>query len=500
MNAALSRKFALAIACVGLWAGAAHGQAGTMTQPQTALQTVNGVTRPIAGATITVCAQNAGGFPCAPALANAIFKDAGLTQPLSNPFTADANGNYVFAAANGNYTVTVTAPGFAGYSYQVTLAATTTQQVTGVINGDAIPAIDPAYFSLRDDFSSGTTGSGQIGELGWNTNQVFSGTPFYTEGLGAIYGNDLCLANTSTASQTGVLSLFSDGALTGARNGTFPLLGQPGWKLIFIFRFHANSDSNGTPISFAKKTVYVGLAGSSQEIVDHPMTRPALFIGARYDTDTTAPSIADTTIKLEAVANAFSATNARNNAQGTVVDTGITPQPDVYYRLEITCTAAGVFTMSLNGSTPSTFKIPAITYTAGSGSSVNGAITGNNSTIVTMASVTPGPVEFGAGEVLTFAGFTGGLSVLNGTHTVVSLRNSSNTFFTIATTAGVSGSQSGFTATGWPSVFPMFEFGNDSEASPATNTDICANFFSMVWNPGVGGGTGTATATKPRYW
>src|SRR5579863_3578540 len=85
---------------------------GVFAPPQTAFKIVNGYTTPIADATITVCAANASGIPCSPALTGTIFKDAALTQPLSNPFTSDAFGNYQFAAAAGTYTVTVTASGF----------------------------------------------------------------------------------------------------------------------------------------------------------------------------------------------------------------------------------------------------------------------------------------------------------------------------------------------------------------------------------------------------
>lgn len=92
---------------------------GVFVPPQTAFKVVNGYTTPIANASITVCAANASGIPCSPALVNAIFKDAALTQPLSNPFPSDASGNYQFAVAGGTYTVTVTASGFAGNSYQV---------------------------------------------------------------------------------------------------------------------------------------------------------------------------------------------------------------------------------------------------------------------------------------------------------------------------------------------------------------------------------------------
>lgn len=96
----------------------AFGQ-GVFVPPQVALKTVNGTTMPIAGATITVCAKSVSGIPCSPALSNTIFSDLALTQPLSNPFPADASGNYQFAVAQGTYTVTVSASGFAGYSYQV---------------------------------------------------------------------------------------------------------------------------------------------------------------------------------------------------------------------------------------------------------------------------------------------------------------------------------------------------------------------------------------------
>lgn len=93
---------------------------GAFVAPQTAFRVVNGYTSPLAGATITVCASATGGIPCSPALVDAIFQDLALSEPLSNPFTADASGNYQFAIAPGTYTVSVTAFGFAGYSYQIT--------------------------------------------------------------------------------------------------------------------------------------------------------------------------------------------------------------------------------------------------------------------------------------------------------------------------------------------------------------------------------------------
>src|SRR5690348_11297615 len=117
----------------------AHAQ-GAMSPLQTATSTVNGITRPLPGATVTVCAANASGIPCAPVLTNTIFKDVALTQSLSNPFPADANGNYQFAAAAATYTVTVTAIGFKGYSYQVTLGGSSGASNLGQLNGGTAPA------------------------------------------------------------------------------------------------------------------------------------------------------------------------------------------------------------------------------------------------------------------------------------------------------------------------------------------------------------------------
>lgn len=119
----------------------AWGQAtGAFVPLQTAFKVVNGQTSPVANATITVCAANTAGIPCSPALVGVIFKDAALTQPLANPFTADSVGNYQFAAAAGTYTVTVTASGFAGTSYQASTGSNGSGSgtVNSVISGGGL--------------------------------------------------------------------------------------------------------------------------------------------------------------------------------------------------------------------------------------------------------------------------------------------------------------------------------------------------------------------------
>src|SRR5665213_453219 len=116
------KKLIVLLACVFASCGHLYAQ-GSFSPPATATKTSNGLLAPGGGATITVCAAGAIGEPCSPVLTGALFLDQALTQPLSNPFTADASGNYQFAAATGTYTVTVTGTNLPGLSYQVVLGS-----------------------------------------------------------------------------------------------------------------------------------------------------------------------------------------------------------------------------------------------------------------------------------------------------------------------------------------------------------------------------------------
>lgn len=115
------KKLIILLACVLASGGQLYAQ-GAFAPPGTATKSINGRLAPAAGATITVCAAGSLGEPCSPVLSNTIYSDLALTQPLPNPFTADASGNYQFAAGLGTYTVTVTGTNIPGYSYQVTLS------------------------------------------------------------------------------------------------------------------------------------------------------------------------------------------------------------------------------------------------------------------------------------------------------------------------------------------------------------------------------------------
>lgn len=83
----------------------------------------SGNVRVISSALITVCASGwTSPPPCAPALGNTLFSNFALTSAISNPFNADANGNFNFIALPGNYTVCITGVGVSGVCNQVTLS------------------------------------------------------------------------------------------------------------------------------------------------------------------------------------------------------------------------------------------------------------------------------------------------------------------------------------------------------------------------------------------
>ena len=147
-----------------LFAAPLFGQ-GTYIPARTVNSSIGGVLRPVQ-ATITVCAAGAAGVPCAPPLAGVLFKDSALTQPLSNPTTTDANGNYPqMALAGGNYTITESAVGFTGFYYQITISCspgpctvtslTTTGNVIVGGNLSVVGSLNPATINTNNLTVSG---------------------------------------------------------------------------------------------------------------------------------------------------------------------------------------------------------------------------------------------------------------------------------------------------------------------------------------------------------
>lgn len=108
-----------------LWAVPAFGQGGHVQDSALRPGAV------IAGATVRVCTEAAAGTPCSP-LAS-IFTDKALTSAKTNPFAADANGNFDFYAAPGIYKIQISAAGFTTLTYvaEIALNAAATIAFTG---------------------------------------------------------------------------------------------------------------------------------------------------------------------------------------------------------------------------------------------------------------------------------------------------------------------------------------------------------------------------------
>jgi len=114
--------------------------------------------RPVAGATISVCAQpaNVTVVPCTP-LAN-LYTDATLSTPAPNPLTSDGLGNYHFYAAPGAYTVQIYGPGINTYTMpDVILPANPADAQFGSIS--AANAISALTLNLGGNLSVGGNAS-----------------------------------------------------------------------------------------------------------------------------------------------------------------------------------------------------------------------------------------------------------------------------------------------------------------------------------------------------
>lgn len=375
----------------------------------------------------------------------------------------------------------------------------TTDVDDGLIHGDAIWESDSAYTLIRDDFNAGGSVTGTIGENGWTLFTAAGGGPALEKAIGSMTGfpcsGMIRFVNTNAANAYSNIHISDANSTT---NDLMPLFDYPGWKATFVFGFSLG-DSYQTGPRFTQKSLYVGFAQPNGPDTNWK-ARPDIFIGLRYDTDTTAPSIADTTMKFEVVVNSISGAGVtRNNTQGTVVDTGVAPATGSMYRLDIQCVAAGAVTMSLNGSTPQSFNIP--TIVAGSSSISGQAAISFNVARFQPTGVGDNPYSFAVGSKVTLASLTAPFDILNGVRSIIDNFITQGDIAFVFNHADIGGSGTAGTITGFPGVVPVFSFGNDTQAAPSGNrTSLLIDYFSLIWNPGVGGGTGTPVSTKPRYF
>jgi hypothetical protein len=459
---------------------------------------------------------------------------SGTQSPLTFTATNDAAPHSIFVTSVGNWgeTDVSTSPSVPVRLFGPTIVAkgtgtpvasggggSPTLPPTGVsdglIHGDSIWVVDPAVVWWRDDFNPVDQITYASGNVIYSQQPWFwlstSALPLTPRNQGSLYSGELFTANSGTANGFGLLLPGNNHASNSITTAN-ALFEHPNWKMEWNFSVNRGAiytSSITTPaFSFAQTSFYLGLAHFPALAGTATTPRPPVFVGLRFDTDTTAPSIGDTQFVFEAVCNTASlGVTTRTNTQGNTSLTGIVPTEGHFYRLEILCTVAGSVKLTLIDSVlvagvdapvanfSATLTIPIVTYTSLQYVATNGMAT------MTVNSI--GFMPYSEGSQVSIAG-TSQLGI-DGTQTIVALTapagaGSDWINFFDTTAVGLS-TKTGATLTGLPAVYPWWSFGNDTSASPTTLTKaISLDYIAFVWNPGVGGGTGTPNPLKARYF
>lgn len=290
------------------------------------------------------------------------------------------------------------------------------------------------------------------------------------------------------------------GTITGGNNNAFV-------GMTFVVTGFATGANNGTFVCFGSTATTLSLNNGAGVSESHAATA-------------TGPTgFNDSTFHMEAVTNyQYGISAPRQNLVGTDVNTSVTPLKGVWYRVELSCAAAGVVTVTLagNGSTFShTFTIPTVTYVLVAGGNANLALTqgvaqvqmvSNSSSTFPVSALNQAMTPFAAGTKITLSGITGtNPSQLNNTWILSNMSQPGSItnylyFDTVGLTDFTTNTGSAdYTIVAYPAFIPWFAFGNDDTSSPAGNMYAVVDLFSFIWNPNLAAG-GTAAATKARYW
>jgi len=381
----------------------------------------------------------------------------------------------------------------------------------GLLHSDAPWPADAAYTIYRDDFMYSQTATATLGESRWQlgTNGgVFKTTigAFNNPGVLQMFANTTTSSTTTSSQGCNIFPLF--GVPNLFWDATWPLFDYPGWRMSWVFGLgrgynpkYGGSNSGMVAFTLTKQSMYVGMANDSNASAFIGAGRPPIFFGCRFDTDTTAPSIGDTTFWLEAVMNPPQSTSTRNNIQGTnggAFNTGIVPVEGKFYRLDMVYASSGQLKMTLSGNgatATTTFTITPMSMlykSAGLAPINSNGITNVNTTPNTF-STTNGYLPQAPGSIVTMSGWASTNSPLNGTFTILqSDINATPFIFTPGgfTTPVVGGTD---TMVGYPSILPMASMTNDTQASqPSANSRaLNLDLFEFVSNGGLRGATST---------
>ena len=102
---------------------------------------------------------------------------------------------------------------------------------------------------------------------------------------------------------------------------------------------------------------------------------------------------------------------------------------------------------------------------------------------------------------MTISGCTGSFTPFNGTLVAVGGASTSWINYLMSGTVAFASVTGTPVCSCYPAMLPYLAFGNDTSASPVANSKaVTIDFFGFVWNPGVGGGSGTPNPVLPRYF
>lgn len=350
----------------------------------------------------------------------------------------------------------------------------------------------------------------------WKTDHATSGTRMHNPAQKAIYigfvSGDYAgsLSNNISSRPNTFIGLRFDTSVTPGTLSVTAVANASGTTTVYTITSFPQANANGlvgttftttncgnvandvTALCVASTTTSITLVNSAG-VAGSGLTGSAAGPGPINDSFYTFEVVDNVSISSVAF--------GRNNLQGQTKVTNVAPVSGVWHRLDIVCLATGVVTMTLDGSVTNTatFTVPVQTLT----------VVGTTNTTASVANGSAqyawnGGPSFGgfaekwtAGSIVTFSGFT---SVYNGTFPI---NRASGSLQVLVINPLASGSSQPATAvmSGYPALIPTFWFGNDDTASPPGNDmSFYIDFYSFVWNPGVGGGSATPSLSNSRYF
>ncbi len=325
-------------------------------------------------------------------------------------------------------------------------------------------------------------------------NQVFNFSGFANGNNNGVF---VCSASTATtvtvnnpngvSTGTGTMTQIISRSITSIANAS-------GGNTVYTFA----TDGSGTNVYVGLNFAVTGASHAANNGTFSCVASTATTITLSNPSgvsDTTATAVgnplSDAFYTFEVVLNPSFSTAARHNAPGQTFVTSVAPVQNVWHRLDIVCTAAGVVTLTLDGSATNTY-----TFTVGT--IAFGATTGSTETGSANLSVVTGNTTATQNYPISAALGT----AINGGPWLV-YNNSSNALFLDITSQANNGVASGLNITlvAYPALMPAITFGNSDEASPVANTKrVFFDYISLVWNNAITGATTAPDKTKARYW